>query len=150
LEVQARRDADPLARSVPRSDNLRDPFATLQRPATASGENAAAQEDEDGERPPAAVAEQLAEPAKLGLVLESIAYSSSRRCAQINGKTVREQDELNLSGQDKAANRPETKLVAKVVSIGRSEVKLEIRGQEVQLKLQSKYLGETEIVERSR
>lgn len=148
LEVQARRDADPLARSASRNQAARDPFATLQTAAVASDEGEGS--EEETESTPAAVIEQLAEPAKVGLVLQSIAYSRSRRFAQISGKTVKEKDELTLGSQVEGVSATGPKLVAKVVSIGRSEVTLEIRGQEVQLKLQPKLLSENEIVERSR
>jgi len=143
LVVRSRRDADPLARPASRLEDLRDPFGLSPRVADAGGNDEANQEDDEQRTQ---VVEQPTDPARLGLVLDSIAYSNSRRFAQINGRTVRERDQVPLGSKD----APGPKVMAKVVSIGRNDVKLEISGRQIELKLEQKTLGDNEVVERLR
>jgi hypothetical protein len=154
LEQQAWRQADPRTQPAELPDDARDPFfvPVPEQPAAVA--------DDESDRPPIAetldpqpepVAAEPLDPRKLGLVLEAVVYGKTRRLAQINGRTVREQEEVKLSAgrRDEEGEAP-PQVSARVVSIGRDEVMLDVAGNSLRLQLQPKLLGEGEIVQRGK
>jgi hypothetical protein len=141
LEVMAWRKADALTRSAVLSSESRDPFQPLQPPALANTPNPQPGQtqpttEEDDPRP--------IELEKLGFTLDAIVYGGSRRLAQINGQTVRENEQVTLN-----AKEDDEEFVAHVMEIRRDEVLLDIRGISLRLKLQPKLLSRGEVVERT-
>jgi hypothetical protein len=143
FDIYAWRQADPLTRSAPLQDETRDPFR-LPKPVMAGHEE---EEEEEQNDQPIAAPVHLE---KLSLKLEAIIYSGSRRLAQINGLTVKENDEVPINGEDEAGEKASAKLVGRVVAIHPTEVVLEVGRQSLRLSLQPKLLGRGEVVKRLR
>lgn len=141
FEIRAWRQDDPLTRSAPLPDDTRDPFRSV-KPAQVVKE---VQENQTEE--PIAPPVQLE---KLDLKLEAIVYSGSRRLAQINGLTVRENDEVPIDAEDVEGQVVLTRRAGRVVAIRPTEVELEVGGQSLRLTLQTKLLGRGEVVKRLR
>lgn len=142
FEIHRWRQADPLTRSASLAAEARDPF---QLPKTMV---AAQQADEGAGTEPARTA--TVEPQRLNLKLEAIAYSGSRRLAQINGLTVQENEELAMGNEGEEEDGVRSNATGRVVAIHRTEVLLEIGGQPVRLSLPPKLLGSGEVVKRVR
>jgi hypothetical protein len=142
FDIYAWRQADPLTRPAPLADETRDPFR-LPEPVMAAYEKNDEEQTDQSIAPPV----QLE---KLNLKLEAIVYSGSRRLAQINGLTVKENDEVPINGEDEAGEKASAKLVGRVVAIHPTEVVLEVGRQSLRLSLQPKLLGRGEVVKRLR
>lgn len=143
LQVQAWRSADPLTRPAPLPAEARDPFRSLQVVARSNK-----QDDDSGAEREQTVAEQQVAPEKLGLVLQAIVYGGSRRLAQISGRTVQENDEIRLGVKKETSTAAE--IVGRVTTIHPNEVVLDIGGNTVRLRLQSKLLSHGDVVERTK
>lgn len=146
FDIQRWRLADPLTRSAAMVDADRNPFRALL-PVTAN-----TLEDSQEEQ----TAQTKAGPpqgVKLSLTLEAVLYSGARRLAQINGQTVRENEEFAISSQsgeegDEQEAAGSDLMMGRVTAILPNEVLLEVGGQVVQLGLRPKLLGQGEVVTR--
>lgn len=141
-EVNTWRMADPLTRSASLARGTRDPFESKQ-PVVAE---VVAERGGDAEAVQPTIAIVPAQAETLGLTLEAIVYGGSRRLAQINGQTLRENDEVKLGGEARQAEG--TSIVGRVLTIRSDEVLIEFGSRTVHLKLRPKQLGRGEVVQR--
>jgi hypothetical protein len=145
FDIQRWRLADPLTRSAAQVDAGMDPF----RVPTPVAANQSEDEEEQTAQTKVAPLQQV----KLNLTLEAILYSGSRRLAQINGQTLRENEEFAISGQGAEPNTQEeadssSQIMGRVTAIHPSEVFIEAGGQSLRLSLSPKLLGRGEVVKR--
>lgn len=145
FDIQRWRLADPLTRSASQVDADMDPFR-VPAPVTANPPDNQEERTEQTKVAPL-------QPVKLSLTLEAILYSGSRRLAQINGQTLREEEEFAISGQgvepdaQEEADRP-SQVMGRVTAIHPTEVLIEVGGQPLRLSLSPKLLGRGEVVQR--
>lgn len=146
-DVRDWRQADPLMRST-RVVNERDPFAVRKKEdnnavAQADTTELSAEPTDPEETLP--LVDETRSPEQLGLTLESIAYSNTRRRAQISGRTFKEQDDIPLGtgDQDKTPRPP-----CRVKSIEPTYVLVDFQGREIRLELPRKTLAQGDLVER--
>jgi len=145
FDVQRWRLADPLTRSVALVDVEKNPFRA-QQPVVADIE-----EDQEEQTTPRRASPLTTE--KPSLTLEAILYSGSRRLAQINGQTLRENEEFAVGGAGAESDSEEeadssNQMLGRVTAIYPSEVLVEVGGQSLRLSLPPKLLGRGEVVKR--
>jgi hypothetical protein len=143
IEIHRWREADPLAHPFSLPAGSRDPFES-RKPAIADQ----VADQAKTKNPEPTVENVPLRPDGLGLKLEAIVYGGSRRLAQINGQTVKENDEVTLAGETKQAAGP--KIVGRVLEIRSNEVLLDFSGYPILLSLQPKVLGRGEVVQRAK
>ena len=145
FDIQRWRLADPLTRSAALANAERDPFRA-PTPVVVAKEDE--QEEQTTERNATPV-----EPEMLRLTLEAIIYSESRRLAQINGQTVRENERFAIDAKDAEPDAEQSStgsspLTGCVTAIHPAEVLVEIGGRSLRLSLPPKLLGRGEVVKR--
>jgi hypothetical protein len=149
-EVRNWRKADPLMRS-PLAVSERDPFAVRKERQAAAVAVAETTEltEETTEPEVASPREDITfSPEQLGLKVESIAYSRSRRRVQISGQTFQEQDDIALGGNIGAGTNMDSRPTCRVKAIEPGYVLVDFQGQELRLELQRKSLAPGDLVER--
>jgi len=140
-ELQSMRSADPLTQPAPLANDARDPFQPLIDATALVSDD----DPDDNDHPTRAPVEEEVESNKVGLVLESIVHSSSRRRAQISGQTVKEGDPITLGGG--GPGKAGQEIVGRVAAISPNEVVIELGGQEVRLKLRTKTLARGNVIQ---
>ena len=147
FDIQRWRLADPLTRSAALVDTAKNPF---RAPTPETVDKPEKEEDEQT----ASTQTAALQPGKLNLSLEAILYGGSRRLAQINGQTVRENEEFSIDGKAESATEEEANrsspMMARVTAIYPTEVLVEVAGQSLRLSLQPKLLGRGDVVKRLR